>query len=230
MLKKLLFRIYIIISITLLASNINSAQTKWTKEFYDSAEFIELRDDEAYFTGSLVKGEYLKIGIKDVALFNGHLCPGSISGFILTKLALQGLFGDEISERGNVKISASGINGIVNVASYIVGIYSSDILLKSKKIVIDKSLSSEDEGFVMIFQRKDTGKMIKTKFNKTNLFGPGQMKEISEYKKRFNAGNATDEEIISKGDVIQSIIYKAFKEKPKNVYTVEECKDYKFPD
>jgi hypothetical protein len=206
------------------------AQTAWQSDFYDQAGFLEIYEEEAVMVGSLAPDATLKFGLQDVALMMGHACPGTTSGFILTKMALEELFKGETIRWGNIRIAASGLNGIVNVASYLSGIHLTNLLADKPNLMIDKSLDNGKAGqLVMIFQRTDTGKMVKAEFNKMKLMSAEQMKAIKPYKGKFSQGKASPAEIETNGKLIQSIVKRAISEPPAGVYSVSVCSKYQFP-
>ena len=205
------------------------AQTNWQADFYDQAGIIKVREPEAVMTGSLTKNDALQIGFKDIALYKGHACAGTVSGFLLTKMAVEKLFGEEIPEYGSVRIAAMSPNGIADIAAYILGIHPSNLFSDKPDLVIDPSLQPKEEGvLVMIFQRKDTGKTVKAVFNKKRLLKPEEIKKIEPYKMKFMKGKATDAEIKAIGPVIQSIVKRAITNPPEGVYSVKECANYQF--
>lgn len=206
------------------------AQTAWMSDFYDQAGYLEVYVDEAVEVGSLAPGNTLKFGLKDVALAMGHACPGTTSGFILTKMALEELFRGETIRWGNIRIAASANMEMVNVAAYLSGIHQTNLLSDSPKLLIDKNIAPGKAGrIVMIFQRLDTGKMVKAEFDKMKLLTADEMNQIKAYKKKFSQGKATAAEIEKNGKFIQSIVKRAITNPPAGVYNVSPCSKYKFP-
>jgi formylmethanofuran dehydrogenase subunit E len=206
------------------------AQTNWLPDFYGQAGYIQIKEAEDVMVGSIAQNDALQIGLNDVAQYMGHVCPGIASGFMLTKIALKELFGNETPERGNIRIAANAANDLVNVAVYVVGIRPADMLADNPDLVIDSLLKPEKPGkVVLIFQRKDNGNMVKAVCNKMKLVTPEEMKIIKTYKQKFHKGQATAEEIKTTGPKIQAIVKRAVTDTPQGVFNVEACDKYSFP-
>ena len=219
----------VLITIILFASSITNAQTKWKSDFYNQAPTISIIEEEGIKVGSLGLGESLQISLTDVGQLTGHICPGTACGFLLTRLALIELFPNETPKRGNIKIASMSPNGIANIAAYIVGIHPTDLLSENPNLIIDKSLKPEEKGkIVLIFQRKDNGKMVKASFNKMKLITQENRKILKTYMKNFEEGKATNEEIEINGKYAQSIVKRLITETPGGVLLVKPCTEYKF--
>ncbi len=218
------------LAFVLLSSAFTLAQTKWLPSFYDQAGFIRIKDAEAVMVGSLAPKQTLQIGLKDVGVFAGHICPGAASGFILTKMALKKLYGKQIPERGKIRIATSPGNDLANVAAFITGILPMNLLSNHPNLIVDPKLKPKKPGkLILIFQRTDTGKMVKAVFNKAKMANPQTMQVISAYKKRFAAGRANEEDIDEMGALFQSLVKKIILNTPQDLFTITPCSKYKFP-
>ncbi len=229
---RFIFKRILVASVAILLSvTFALAQTKWLPDFYGQAGYISISDPEAVMVGSLAPGQTLKIGLKDVGLFTGHICPGAASGFMLTKMALKELFGKQIPERGKIRIATMPNNDLANVAAYITGILPMNLLGEHPDLIVDPKLKPQKPGkLVLIFQRKDTGKMVKAVFDKAKIEDAQTKKAIFAYKKRFAAGRANEEEIDEMGALIQNLVKKIILDTSRDLFKITPCSKYKFPN
>lgn len=223
-------RMVTVFSLILLGIGLTLAQTKWLPNFYDQAGYISIKDAEAVQVGSVAPGEALQIGLKDVGLFTGHVCPGAASGFMLAKKALKALFGDQLPERGKIRVATMPGNDLANVAAYICGILPMNIFGLHPDLIVDPKLKPQKPGkLVLIFERKDTGKMVKAVFNKSKVMDPKKIKAIHAYKKKFAEGKAGKEDIQKMGQLFQDMVKKIVLNTPEGVFEVMPCTKYQFP-
>ena len=95
-------------------------------EYYDNVKEISLTDPLADVLGSLDEGKvtfsYLQI-VKSA----GHSCPTVAGAYLITRKALEALYGEETPVRGNIKVEfkeniEEGVAGVIaNVISNITG-------------------------------------------------------------------------------------------------------------
>jgi hypothetical protein len=94
--------------------------------FFDAVPSLRMRDPLAQFLGvnsdGLIEYSYL-----DAVKLAGHSCPTVASAYWLTHRALAALYGDELPERGGVRVESasarqSGVSGVVaSVATLLTG-------------------------------------------------------------------------------------------------------------
>ncbi len=95
-------------------------------KFYDSVEPFILQDDLAAFLGA-TKGGEIQINYIDCVKLAGHSCPTVAGSYILAKVALNKLYGNEIPKRSQVKIEFKEakehqVTGVIgSVLSFILG-------------------------------------------------------------------------------------------------------------
>jgi len=97
-----------------------------TPDFFAAVPRIRLRDPLADFLGAAAGGilEYCYV---DAVRLAGHSCPTVASAYWLTRQALRALYGDDLPERGEVRVELAadigdGVAGVVaNVASLLTG-------------------------------------------------------------------------------------------------------------
>ena len=72
-------------------------------EFFDSIKPIVLYDELAEFLGSAGKG-IVEISYLDVVKMAGHSCAVVAGAYLLAQKGLSALFGDELPQRGRIKV------------------------------------------------------------------------------------------------------------------------------
>ncbi len=205
----------------------------WTQEFYGDVPSIKIKEPLGVMVGSLKPDNpVITISIQDVGLYTGHICPGVAAGFKATTLALEALYGKNIPVRGKIKIAANVPSDLLDVVSYITGarvFYGRDEV-NHNDIIIDRTLGEKPGIVVMVFKRKDTGKMVKVIFNKNRLFNSKMMKKMKQLKKKIMEGKGTEKEKVRMRKDLQKKVKQILFNLPKGVITVEGIKDYKFPE
>jgi len=95
-------------------------------DFFDAVPGIRLRDPLASFLGAAEDG-IIDYHYLDAVKLAGHSCPTVASAYWLTHQALRALYGEDLPERGAVRIDfaagiSDGVTGIVaNVVSMLTG-------------------------------------------------------------------------------------------------------------
>lgn len=95
--------------------------------FFDAAPVIRMRDPLAQFLGAAAGG-VLQYRYADAVRLAGHSCPTVASAWLMTRAALRGLYGDELPERGGVRVelrepAQEGVTGVIaNVVSLVTGV------------------------------------------------------------------------------------------------------------
>lgn len=85
--------------------------------FFDQAPAITLRDPLSEFLGSFTGGE-VEYCYLDAVKLAGHSCPTVAGAWLMTVKALGALYGDEMPERGAIRVSFpdsldSGVTGVM---------------------------------------------------------------------------------------------------------------------
>jgi hypothetical protein len=94
--------------------------------FFDQAPVIRLRDPLAEFLGAAREGA-MEYRYADVVKLAGHSCPTVASAYLMTRAALQALYGQALPERGGVRVelrepAAEGATGVIgSVAGFLTG-------------------------------------------------------------------------------------------------------------
>ncbi len=204
---KRLYAVLLLVILSTATTAFSQTVNHWP-EFYDQAPVIKVIDPMAVLVGNIPEGENtLTIKLTDVALYSGHVCAGIASGYMITKKALDALYPNSTPERGQIRVAAMAPEDPFDVASYITGARSfyGRGEINANDLVIDPNIKSEQKGiFVMVFQRKDTGKAVKAVFNKFKLIPPQQKAGLESFLRRVLEGKASTEEKASKWAKIQS--------------------------
>lgn len=140
--------------------------------FFNHAPTISLRDPLAEFLGAASDG-VIEYTYPDIVKLAGHSCPTVAGAYLMTLKALQKLYGNELPERGAIKVEFSdsqlnGVTGVIaNVVSFITGA-TTDNGFKGLKGQFDRrnllAFNVPHEGTIK-FQRTDTGNHVIVDFN-----------------------------------------------------------------
>lgn len=157
-------------------------------------------------TDSLKKSK-VTYTLDDIGKFNGHICPGSTAGFLMTKMALEKLFPNETPVMGDIKVVSSRPCGATDIAGMLTGAMH-HFGMPAEKISIDPKLHDADR-IVIIFTRISTGKTVKTVFYKNKLFKKVLGKKIKEFvslKDKVDNGSKDPETIKAFGRYVQKLV------------------------
>jgi hypothetical protein len=94
--------------------------------FFDTVPRLRVRDPLAKFLGAIDDG-VIEYGYVDAVKLAGHSCPTVASAYWLTHRALAALYGDDLAERGTIRVEfrddrAAGVTGVIaNVVSMLTG-------------------------------------------------------------------------------------------------------------
>src|SRR5690606_29458506 len=94
--------------------------------FFDDAPRITVQDPLAALLGA-ASGGIIEYSYADAVKLAGHSCPTVAGAYLMTRNALKKLYGDELPERGNIKVQfrdeqTNGVTGVIaNVVSLITG-------------------------------------------------------------------------------------------------------------
>lgn len=94
--------------------------------FFDDVPHLKLRDPLAAFLGAFQDG-LIEYSYLDAVKLAGHSCPTVASAYWMTHRALNVLYGDEIPERGAIRVDfredrLDGVTGVIaNVVSLLTG-------------------------------------------------------------------------------------------------------------
>jgi formylmethanofuran dehydrogenase subunit E len=171
--------------------------------FFNDVEPFILKDELSEFLGATKDG-IIEINYIDCVKLAGHSCPTVAGAYILTKVALERLFNNQMPIRSSLKITIGGakeegVNGVIaNVISFITG-------------------CNDEGGF--------SG--IGGKFNKKNLlsFNPNQ-KELVKFSTLDNLQEIRlnlDTSIVPGNPKMQILMQKQM----QNIATEDEIKEFR---
>jgi hypothetical protein len=167
-------------------------------EFFDSAPIIRVRDPLADFLGAARDG-VLEYRYADAVRLAGHSCPTVASAFLMARAALAALYGNELPERGGVRVEMSnpaqeGVTGVIaNVISLITGV-TVDTGFKGLAGRFDRRgllAYAVDVPGEMRFTRQDTGAAVVVSAYLQRVAGDLRTPELM---RSCLMGSATDEE------------------------------------
>ncbi|HZY16300.1 MAG TPA: hypothetical protein VFE74_06700 [Ramlibacter sp.] len=95
--------------------------------FFAQAPRVRMRDPLAAFLGAAREG-VMEYGYTDAVRLAGHSCPTVASAWLMARAALAALYGDELPERGGVRVEmrdppTEGVTGVIaNVVALLTGV------------------------------------------------------------------------------------------------------------
>ena len=213
-------------------------QTKYSKDFYDSAEPIKIKDPLAVVLGAVDKGEVFIFTYADAVKFAGHSCPAVAGAYKSTQLALKALYGDEAPVRGNIKVTFKGsvdykVNGPISQVVTLISGASSESGFKGlgpagkygryNLMTFNKELSPDPKATcAMIFQRADSGKKIEVTYS----VEPVPVSErIDKLMPLAISGKASEDESKEFGNLWQERVKTILFSPPEGTFIVRELKE-----
>ncbi len=204
-------------------------------EFYSQAPEILIIDPIAVMAGSMPEGSnMLTIKLTDVALYSGRICPSMAAGYMLTKMAMDALYPNSIPQRGQIRVSATAAaTELMEVTSYITGVrpFYGRGEINACDLVIDPSLKPKKrDQYVMVFQRKDTGKTVKGVYDKFKLIPEKKVKKIKKISKKILQGTASPQEKAKNWSILNTMVAKVIMKTPEGVLEITPMEGYQFPE
>ena len=213
-------------------------QTKYSKDYFDSAEPIKIKDPLAVVLGAVDKGEVFIFTYADAVKFAGHSCPAVAGAYKSTQLALKALYGDEAPVRGNIKVTFKGsveykVNGPISQVVTLITGASAESGFKGlgaagkygryNLMTFNKELSPDPKAIcAMIFQRADSGKKIEVTYS----VEPVPVNErIDKLMPLVVSGKASEEESKEFGNLWQERVKTILFSPPEGTFIVKELKE-----
>ena len=224
----------IIMAQTISAQNIVD-ETKFKQDFFNKVEPISLIDPLAFALGASDAGEPYVYHYTDIIKYSGHSCPAVSGGFMMAKLGLKELYGNETPVRGEIKVTMKGapdekVNGpISQVISFITGA-TGDTGFKGMNgkfsrfnLMMYENENSSADGILAeaIFERMDNGKKVSVAYNSSAIPSNPEMGKLMPL---LIGGKASKEEIIKFGDLWQERVRIVLLETPENAFFVKTIK------
>jgi len=157
-------------------------------KFYDAVEPFILKDELSNFLGATKDG-IVEINYLDCVKLASHSCPTVAGSFIVTKVAIQELFGTKVPARGAIKVELkeskeSGVVGVIGaVAGYICGASDNGGFVGiggkfNKRDLL--TFNNSDVAGLIRFTRVDTGANVTLNLDTSKVPGNPKMKELMQ--------------------------------------------------
>lgn len=178
-----------------------------TPEFFDAVPRLTLRDPLAEFLGASAGG-VIEYSYLDVVKLAGHSCPTVASAYWLTHLALRALYGNELPERGAIRVEfrddqRKGVTGVIaSVVSMLTGA-TIDTGFKGLAGRFDRRnllAFNADIPLEMRFTRTDNGEQVDVAANLRQVAADPEMPALMQHHLK---GEATPEEARHFGEIWQ---------------------------
>lgn len=213
-------------------------QTKYSKDFFDKAEPIKVKDPLASMLGAMEKGEVFVYTYADAVKFAGHSCPAVAGAYKSTQIALKALYGDEIPVRGNIRVTFQGgidhkVNGpISQIVTMITGAATEGGFKgfgpvgkyeRRNLMTFDKDHTPDPIATCAItFQRIDNGKKIEVMYCVEHVPGSERMDKLTPL---VLSGKASEDESKEFGNLWQERVKTILLNPPKGTFIVKEVKE-----
>ncbi|HHT9138346.1 MAG TPA: hypothetical protein ACFYEK_14025 [Candidatus Wunengus sp. YC60] len=213
-------------------------QTKYSKDFFDSAETIKIKDPLAVVLGAMDKGEVFTFTYADAVKFAGHSCPAVAGAYKSTQLALKALYGEEVPVRGNIKVTFKGgvdykVNGPISQVVTLITGASAESGFKGlgpagkygryNLMAFNKDISPDPKAICsMIFQRADSGKKIEVTYSVEPVLASERMDKLMPL---VISGKASEDESKEFGNLWQERVKTILLSPPEGAFIVKELKD-----
>ncbi len=172
------------------------------------------------------------ISLRCIAKYHGKVCPGIATGFSMFKDIIDSLYPETgVAVRGQVAVTCSKPNDMLDVAGYIFGIRTNTCCGRSELgkglLRVDTTLATGvPKQFVMIFKRLDNGATYKVTFNKFKLMDEDQWPFIDEFLHKYEHGQSlTQEEKDKFAQMVHNEVVNVLKNGPRpGTYIIERIK------
>lgn len=153
--------------------------------FFDRLPFIRLRDPLAQFLGVNDDG-VLDYRYLDAVRLAGHSCPTVAAAWNMTRLALLALYGDELPERGGIRVAMAnaGDEGVTGVIASVVTLLTGAAGEGGFKGIAGQFRRSDllaygaDVPYELRFSRLDTGRSVDVACDTSRLPADPRLPEL----------------------------------------------------
>ncbi len=183
-------------------------------KFFDDIEPIRLKDELSNFLGTFEDG-VIEFSYLDVVKSAGHSCPTVAGAYLATREALKGLYGDELPERGAIRVDFRGsqTEGVVGVIAQVItnitgattdfgfkGINGN--FNRTNLLFFNQEIPSEIK-----FTRLDGGESVMVDYNPQDIKANPRQPQLFQ---KIMQGLATADEVKEFGELWQSRVEKIF--------------------
>lgn len=213
-------------------------QTKYSRDFFDKAEPIKVKDPLASMLGAMDEGEVFVYTYADAVKFAGHSCPAVAGAYKSTQMALKALYGDEVPVRGNIRVTFRGdveykVNGpISQIVTMITGAAAEGGFKgfgpvgkheRRNLMTFDKDHTPDPVATCAImFQRIDSGKKIEVMYCVEHVPGSDHMDKLTPL---VLSGKASRGELKEFGDLWQERVRTILMNPPEGTFIVKEVRE-----
>ncbi len=182
------------------------SDTKWKQDFFADVEPIAMLDPLASVLGAIDENEPIYYTYQESVKFAGHACASVSSAYMMTKLALKALYGDDLPVRGDIEVRFAGdrsegangpigqVIGFLTGAAVETGFHGlGGRYVRCDKFVYDENMQS-DGGITALFRRVDTGEEVMVVANPSLIAMSQEEMAYSSLMPKVIHGTATDEE------------------------------------
>lgn len=169
-------------------------------------EPIALLDPLASVLGAIDEGEPIYYTYQESVKFAGHACASVSSAYMMTKLALKALYGDDLPVRGDIEVRFAGdrsdgangpigqVIGFLTGAAVETGFHGlGGKYVRCDRFVYDANMQS-DGGITALFRRVDTGAEVVAVANPSLIGMTEEEVAYSSLMPKVIHGTATSEE------------------------------------
>ncbi len=192
----------------MLSLSVYGEKTPIQRDLYLKAGEISITSPEYFHYGMVddLKKGVTKITLLDVMKYEGHLCPGSVSGFLIAQKGIKALFPKGDVARGMVSVTGSTPSGTLDTLAMIFGARE-HFGEKQKDFKIDEKLFNP-QNITVVLTRKDTKQSVTFVFHKMKAFKvlKKSAKLFKKLRGKVKKGVATDQEIKQLGKMIRQLI------------------------
>lgn len=213
-------------------------QTRYSKDFFDKAEPIRVKDPLASMLGAMDKGEVFVYTYADAVKYAGHSCPAVAGAYKSAQMALRALYGDEIPVRGNIRVTFKGdvtykVNGpISQIITMITGAAAENGFKglgpagkqgRHNLMTFDKDHMPDPKTTCdIIFQRIDNGKKTEVLYCVEHVPGNERMDKLTPL---VLSGKASEDETKEFGNLWQERVKTILLNPPEGTFIVKEVKE-----
>ncbi len=204
-----------------LSANAQSNPSKYDN-VYKKAGTIKIIDKKAIGAGTMDKT--MTITLKDVGVYDGHICACNTLGFLVTKEVMNKLFEGKTPMRNTMNISMSSYTqDIVDAIEFITGnrLDGGKYTNTKSDFIIDPSLEGKQGTVTFLFERKDNGEKVKVVLDRQKLLSKEEAYAFMQIKPKMEKKIATKEEkeLLKKATI--SVVTKEITNMPKGALTFE---------
>ncbi|MCF6201364.1 MAG: FmdE family protein [Hydrogenimonas sp.] len=181
-------------------------------DFFDDVEPIDTYDPLAETLGAVRSG-LISYNYLDMVKLAGHSCPTVAGAWLMSKIGLKKLYGDELPVRGDIEVKMRGSldEGVEGVIGSCIGLITGAAneggfkglggrFLRNNRLTYGNDI----EGEVML-RRVDNGDSVNLSYNPSVVPGNAEQQVLMQ---KIMQGTATEEERLRFGELWQERVKK----------------------